>query len=714
MAIQKKLMCFSVITALLFLISMIIVPGSSVRADGTHNITVNSYTWDAHGSESLDKTSAAQGEIVTITLTPDEGYSLYGLYASLVNDYFGELKLSKVSNNKYSFVMPDDDVDITVHYSPLHTVTVDFGEGHENFVQEYFGQERTVALNDFSMVKISKAEKGKSTVTTEVFGETCGDAVNSLSEMIRKGFEKDLYDGVQKVYLFGINKTYADLDEYANDPEYFTGLTDGRVFYALWTDPAKATITINAPACDDEITKVTKRNVGCLSPDPEIVIEGNVSEKDYYILFAYYTYDGILETGEKYSLEGKEFISLYLPLDIAWGYYLPDDPSDYLTIEGGEFDRSSSDGSIYINVRIRHDLGEPVTVDPDCTNAGSKTYKCAKCDFVKVDPIDALGHDWGEWKETKAATVDAEGEETRTCSRCDSKETRPVDKLKPEPTTAPSATPTTKPEPTKSPTSKPTADPKAKLTIDQTSVNTVCGKVFVLKAKLTGSDAKISWKSSDKNIASVDGQGRVTAKKAGNVTITASAAGKTVSCTVTVHYKDVMNLSDFWYTPTYYLTNLGVVKGYDKQTLFKPANNCTRAQMVTFIWRLQGEPEPKTKTCKFKDVKSSDYFYKACIWGNENKIVEGYKDGTFGPQIICARKHAVTFLWRLAGKPTPASKTNKFKDVKEKDYFYKATLWASEKGILAGYKDGTFKPDGDCLRRQMVTFLYKFDKAVNK
>ena len=67
----------------------------------------------------------------------------------------------------------------------------------------------------------------------------------------------------------------------------------------------------------------------------------------------------------------------------------------------------------------------------------------------------------------------------------------------------------------------------------------------------------------------------------------------------------------------------------------------------------------------------------------------------------------------MAGKPNPSSTVNKFQDVRDKDYFYKATLWASEKKILAGYDDGTFKPNGLCLRRQMVTFLYKYDKFVN-
>ena len=293
-----------------------------------------------------------------------------------------------------------------------------------------------------------------------------------------------------------------------------------------------------------------------------------------------------------------------------------------------------------------------------------------------------------------------------------------------KPTVTPTSKPTAVPSVTAKPTTKATATPtvkptattapsKVRLTLDKSVAKAVCGSNLTLKASLTGSKAAITWTSSDPKVASVDKSGKVTAKMAGTVTITASAAGNTATCTVTVLYKDVTSSKDFWYAPTNYLTANGIVKGYDKQTLFKPANVCTRAQMVTFIWRLQGEPKPKATTCKFSDVKKTDYFYNACIWGNEKGIVEGYKDGTFGPQIVCARKHAVTFLWRLANKPAPKTTDNKFKDIKTSDYFYKAVLWASEKKIVAGYSDGTFKPNGDCLRRQMVTFLYKYDKFIN-
>ncbi|MBO4578668.1 MAG: InlB B-repeat-containing protein [Clostridiales bacterium] len=263
------------------------------------------------------------------------------------------------------------------------------------------------------------------------------------------------------------------------------------------------------------------------------------------------------------------------------------------------------------------------------------------------------------------------------------------------------------PEPTK-------ASGSAALSLNKSSDSIICGKTDTLKATLKGATGKITWTTSDKNVATVDSNGKVTAKMAGTATITAAAAGKKAACTVTVLYKDVTKTKDFWFAPTNYLTAAGVVKGYDKQTKFKPANDCTRAQMVTFLYRLQGEPGIKSSTCKFTDVKKTDYFYKPVIWAVENGITTGVSKTKFNPQGVCTRAQTVTFLWRMAEKPAPKTTKNKFKDIKEKDYFYKAVLWASEKKIVAGYSDGTFKPQGKCLRRQMVTFLYKYDKYINK
>ena len=249
---------------------------------------------------------------------------------------------------------------------------------------------------------------------------------------------------------------------------------------------------------------------------------------------------------------------------------------------------------------------------------------------------------------------------------------------------------------------------KGSVKLDKSNAQLVCGKTMTLKATLKDISGKVFWKSSDESIATVSSSGKVTTKMAGTVTVFASAGGKKAACKITVLYKDVTNEKDFWFIPTNELTRMGVVKGYDKQTMFKPANECTRAQMLTFIWRLMGTPEPKSDKCTFSDVKSSDYFYKPVIWAVEKGITTGYSGGLFKPQNVCTRAQTVTFLWRLSGKPTPKSDKCKFSDVKKDAYYYEPVVWASEKGIVAGYSDGTFKPQGKCLRRQMVTFLLKY------
>ena len=190
---------------------------------------------------------------------------------------------------------------------------------------------------------------------------------------------------------------------------------------------------------------------------------------------------------------------------------------------------------------------------------------------------------------------------------------------------------------------------------------------------------------------------------------------ETTSYTVSIDgmYKDVQKTTDFWYEPTYYLSALGVVKGYDKGTKFKPDNDCTRAQMVTFLWRLNGSPKPKSTKTAFTDIKKGDYYYNAVLWAVEQGITTGTSKTKFGPSGVCTRGQTVTFLWRMAGKPSVGNAKCKFSDVKKGDYFYDAVIWASNQKIVAGYKDGTFQPSAKCARRQMVTFLYKYDKYIN-
>ena len=237
-------------------------------------------------------------------------------------------------------------------------------------------------------------------------------------------------------------------------------------------------------------------------------------------------------------------------------------------------------------------------------------------------------------------------------------------------------------------------------------------KVDITPLSYEGPD-EFNIKIKNKKIATSPDGLSIKGKMEGSTTFTVDFYGAKASAGITVLFKDVTNPSKFWYEPTYYLSKKNIVKGYDNQTKFKPDNDCTRAQMVTFLWRLAGSPKPKSTSTKFKDVKKSAYYYKPVLWAVEKGITTGVSKTKFNPSGVCTRAQTVTFLWRMAGKPKVSGTKNPFKDIKKSDYFYQPVLWAAGKGIVEGYKDKTFRPKGKCLRRQMVTFLYRYEMSKN-
>ena len=146
------------------------------------------------------------------------------------------------------------------------------------------------------------------------------------------------------------------------------------------------------------------------------------------------------------------------------------------------------------------------------------------------------------------------------------------------------------------------------------------------------------------------------------------------------------------------------------ETTFSPNVGCTRAQVVTFLWRAAGQPEPTEGTNPFTDVKEGTYYYKAVLWAVEKGITNGTSETTFEPDETCTRGQIVTFLWRREGKPAPTGANNPFADVKPSAYFGSAVLWAVEKGITNGTSETTFEPNEDCTRAQVVTFLWRADR----
>lgn len=229
---------------------------------------------------------------------------------------------------------------------------------------------------------------------------------------------------------------------------------------------------------------------------------------------------------------------------------------------------------------------------------------------------------------------------------------------------------------------------------------------------LPKSFGEAEWITSDPTIASVDQKGKVTPEKGGLIDVFAMNGDVARHYQVLTGFTDV-NKGTYYYDPVYWAVDRGITGGVkNKQTgladTFNPQGICTRGQMAAFLWRMAGCPEPKSTKTVFKDIKSSDYFYKAVLWGEETGIIGGYSDKTFRPDNECTRAQAVTFLWRYYEKPEPQNSKSSFGDVKDqKAYYYKAVLWATENKVTGGYSDGTFKPDGKCSRAQMVTFLYR-------
>ena len=161
----------------------------------------------------------------------------------------------------------------------------------------------------------------------------------------------------------------------------------------------------------------------------------------------------------------------------------------------------------------------------------------------------------------------------------------------------------------------------------------------------------------------------------------------------------------YYYDSVMDLAEKNIVKG-TTATTFEPYASCNRAQAVTMLWRAAGSPEPKATTTSFTDVAAGSYYEKAVLWAVENGIVKGTTETTFSPYDVCSRAQIVTFLWRSEKSPD-ASGTNTFEDVQSGAYYSVAVLWALDEGITKGYTATQFVPNGVCNRAQIATFIFR-------
>ena len=201
---------------------------------------------------------------------------------------------------------------------------------------------------------------------------------------------------------------------------------------------------------------------------------------------------------------------------------------------------------------------------------------------------------------------------------------------------------------------------------------------------------------------------KLTDKGNGKYTFTMPASKVTVSATfapekTAADYFADVPANSYYADAVLWAAKNGITGGIGNG-LFGPNQPCTRAQIVTFLWRAAGSPEPKSMS-SFSDVSADSYYAKAVAWAVENGITTGTGDGKFSPDATCTRAQSVTFLFRAIGKLVDSKA--EFSDVLTDSYYANAVAWAVENGVTNGIGDGLFGPDNSCTRAQIVTFLFR-------
>ena len=358
----------------------------------------------------------------------------------------------------------------------------------------------------------------------------------------------------------------------------------------------------------------------------------------------------------------------------------------------------ASDGTAHYTTELaacEHDYVAVVT-EPTCTEGGFTTYTCAKCGDSYVDDyVDALGHDYQP--EVTAPTCTEGGFTTYTCARCGDSYV---------------------------------ADETEALGHDWNE------PVYTWAVDYSAVIAIRTCKNDESHVETEDGAitsevtREPTINTAGEITYTATFtdpafATQTVtaalpklddglpcdggeSCPGSV-FADMPAKGDWAHDAIDWAFVHGVTAG-TSATTFGPNEGCTRAQVVTFLWRAAGSPEPAESKNPFRDVTENAYYYKAVLWAVENNVTAGTAADKFSPDDTCTRAQIVTFLWRYEGKPEPTVLECALTDVSPMDYYYKAVLWAAENDVTQGTGPSTFSPLLTCTRAQVVTFLYRIAK----
>lgn len=187
-----------------------------------------------------------------------------------------------------------------------------------------------------------------------------------------------------------------------------------------------------------------------------------------------------------------------------------------------------------------------------------------------------------------------------------------------------------------------------------------------------------------------------------------TGCGEKTTATIPVHTNPFTDLKEgaFYYESVLWAANWGVANGMS-EGVFAPDAACTRGQVVTFLWRAMGCPEPEHSVNPFTDVQPGSYCYEAVLWAVEQGITKGRSESVFDPGGICDRGQVVTFLYRCAGSPVVSDDALEFADVQSGRFYFDAVRWAVAEGITKGTAATAFSPEKPCTRGQVVTFLYR-------
>lgn len=332
-----------------------------------------------------------------------------------------------------------------------------------------------------------------------------------------------------------------------------------------------------------------------------------------------------------------------------------------------------------------HDYVSNKVTKPTCTKPGYTTYTCS-CGYSYVDDhTDALGHNLTDWEVAYKPTLYKPGEEARICLNCFYEEWRVLPPLSHvHKYTAIVTNPTCTEE-------------------GYTTHSCTCSDSYKDNIVPPTGHKWDTGKVTKEPVEGVDGEKTFTCTVCGETEIRYFGKGEPEP--IQNPFRDVA-AKDFFYEPVMWAVSNNVTSGLSANS-FGPTKGCTRAQVVTFLWRAAGEPAPTSDVNPFTDVKKGQYYYDAVLWAVENGITTGLNATTFGTNADCNRGQIVTFLWRAMGKPAPTNTNNPFKDVSAKQYYYDAVLWAVENGITTGLSATSFGPNSTCTRGQIVTFLYR-------